>query len=67
MREIILSSTEGVSQPGKLIETNVHEEAIKDADILVTDTFGSMGQEEETAKRLKAFASYQIKNDLAKR
>ncbi|KIN01651.1 hypothetical protein OIDMADRAFT_102977 [Oidiodendron maius Zn] len=51
MREIILSSTEGVSQPGKLIETNVHEEAIKDADILVTDTFGSMGQEEETAKR----------------
>jgi ornithine carbamoyltransferase len=67
MREIILSSTEGVSQPGKLIETNVSKEVIKDADILVTDTFISMGQEEETAKWLKAFAGYQITNDLAKR
>lgn len=67
MREIILSSTEGVSQPGKLTETHVPEEAIKDADILVTDTWVSMGQEEESAKRLKAFAGYQITNDLAKR
>lgn len=67
MREIILSSAEGVSQPGKLTETNVPEEAIKDADILVTDTWISMGQEEESARRLKAFAGYQITNDLAKR
>jgi len=67
MRDIILSSTEGVSSPGKLSETNVPEEAIKNADILVTDTWVSMGQEEETAKRLKAFAGYQITNDLAKR
>jgi ornithine carbamoyltransferase len=67
MREIILSSAEGVVQPGKLTETNVPEEAIKDADILVTDTWVSMGQEEESARRLKAFAGYQITNDLAKR
>jgi ornithine carbamoyltransferase len=67
MRNIILSSTEGVSQPGKLTETVVPEEAIKNADILVTDTWVSMGQEEETAKRLKAFAGYQITNDLAER
>jgi ornithine carbamoyltransferase len=67
MREIILSSAEGVSRPGVLTETNVPEEAIKDADILVTDTWVSMGQEEEKAKRLKAFAGYQITNDLAKR
>ena len=67
MREIILSATEGVSQPGKLTETRVPEEAIKDADILVTDTWVSMGQEEESARRLKAFAGYQITNDLAKR
>jgi ornithine carbamoyltransferase len=67
MREIILSSAEGVAQPGKLTEINVPEEAIKDADILVTDTWVSMGQEEESARRLKAFAGYQITNDLAKR
>jgi ornithine carbamoyltransferase len=67
MREIILSSIEDVSQPGKLTETNVPEEAIKDADILVTDTWVSMGAESEAAKRIRAFAGYQITNDLAKR
>ncbi|RDW91484.1 ornithine carbamoyltransferase [Coleophoma crateriformis] len=67
MRDIITNSAAGVQSPGKLTETNVPEEAIKDADILVTDTWVSMGQEEESAKRLKAFAGYQITNDLAKR
>lgn len=67
MREIILSSTAGVSSPGKLTETHVPEEAIKDADILVTDTWVSMGQEEEKVKRIKAFEGYQITSELAKR
>jgi ornithine carbamoyltransferase len=67
MRQIILSAAEGVAKPGKLSETHVPEEAIKDADILVTDTWVSMGQEEESQKRLKAFAGYQITNELAKR
>jgi ornithine carbamoyltransferase len=67
MREIITLAASGVSSPGKLSETNAPEEAIKDADILVTDTWVSMGQEEESAKRLKAFAGYQITNELAKR
>ena len=67
MREIITSSASDVSSPGKLSETNIPEEAIKDADIIVTDTYVSMGQEEEAAKRLKAFAGYQITSDLAKR
>jgi ornithine carbamoyltransferase len=67
MLEIIQSSSQGVSSPGRLAQTSVPEEAIKDADILVTDTWVSMGQEEESAKRLKAFAGYQITNELAKR
>jgi ornithine carbamoyltransferase len=67
MKEIILGAAEGVDNPGKLTETNVPQEAIKDADILVTDTWVSMGQEEEMQKRLKAFEGYQISNDLAKR
>ncbi|EFY96838.1 ornithine carbamoyltransferase [Metarhizium robertsii] len=67
MRQLIISSAEGVSSPGKLSETMVPEEAIKGADVLVTDTWISMGQESEQQKRLKAFAGYQITNDLAKR
>lgn len=67
MRSIINSAAVDVASPGKLIETTTPEEAIKDADILVTDTWVSMGQEEEAAKRLKAFEGFQITSDLAKR
>lgn len=67
MKAVISSAANGVSSPGKLSETTIPEEAIKNADILVTDTWVSMGQEAETQKRLKAFAGYQITNDLAKR
>lgn len=67
MRSIINSAAEGVASPGKLTETSIPEEAIKDADILVTDTWVSMGQEEESARRLKAFSGFQITDKLAKR
>lgn len=67
MRKVILAAAEGVAKPGKLSETTVPEQAIKDADILVTDTWVSMGQEAEAKRRLQAFAGYQITNELAKR
>ncbi|ATY62200.1 ornithine carbamoyltransferase [Cordyceps militaris] len=67
MRAVIHAAAQGVAAPGKLTETTVPEEAIKDADVLVTDTWISMGQEAETKARLQAFAGYQITNDLAKR
>jgi len=67
MLELINSTSESVSSPGRLTQTNVPEEAIKNADILVTDTWISMGQEEESAKRIKDFAGYQITEELAKR
>lgn len=67
MRKIIQSAGEGVSTPGSLSETNVPEEAVKNADIIVTDTWVSMGQEEEKAKRMKAFEGFQVTADLAKR
>ncbi len=38
--------------------------AAKDADILVTDTWASMGQEAEHEARKKIFAPYQINKDL---
>lgn len=52
---------------GKLSETSTPEEAVKDADVIVTDTWISMGQEEETQKRLKAFEGYQITEKMAER
>jgi ornithine carbamoyltransferase len=67
MRNIIKAAAASTPQPGTLTETTVPEEAVKDADILVTDTWVSMGQEEETAKRLKAFSGYQITSEMAKR
>lgn len=62
MRDLIKSS----GSSSELIETTVPEEAVKDADILVTDTWVSMGQEAEAKKRLEAFAGYQITNAMAK-
>jgi ornithine carbamoyltransferase len=67
MRGVINHAAMTTPQAGKLFETTVPEEAIKNADILVTDTWVSMGQEEETAKRLKAFEGFQITSELAKR
>lgn len=66
MKQLILASKPEGS-PAQLTETAVPEEAIKNADILVTDTWISMGQEEESVRRLKAFAGYQITEELAKR
>jgi len=67
MRDVIAHAASTTPNAGKLFETNVPEEAIKGADILVTDTWVSMGQEEEKAKRLKAFEGFQITSELAKR
>jgi ornithine carbamoyltransferase len=39
-------------------------EAVKDAKVIYTDTWTSMGQEEETAKREKVFPPYQVNAQL---
>ena len=39
-------------------------EAVKDADIIATDTWASMGQEAEHDERKKIFAPYQVNNEL---
>jgi ornithine carbamoyltransferase len=44
----------------KLTETKDIAEAVKDADVIVADTWVSMGKEEEKAKRLKTFSPYQV-------
>ena len=42
------------------------KEAAKGADVLNTDVWASMGQEEEEEKRKKAFKGYQISKDILK-
>lgn len=39
-------------------------DAVKNADVIYTDTWTSMGQEEESAQREKAFAEYQVNHQL---
>ncbi|TPX15211.1 uncharacterized protein E0L32_004769 [Thyridium curvatum] len=67
MKKVINGAAVNVSKPGKLTETTEPTEAIKDADILVTDTWVSMGQEAEARKRMEAFKGFQITNELAER
>jgi ornithine carbamoyltransferase len=44
--------------------TDDPNEAIKGADLVVTDVWASMGQEQETAQRIKIFAPYQVNSSL---
>lgn len=45
---------------------NDPEEAVKEADVIVTDTWVSMGQEEEKAGRLRDFSGFQVTEELGK-
>ena len=51
---------------GQLFETNEPLEAVKNADVIVTDTWVSMGQEEEKQKRLDAFKGYQVTEEMGR-
>ena len=52
------------AETGEFLCTESVEEAAKDADILVTDVWASMGQESEIAERKKTFEGYQINSKL---
>ena len=49
----------------EMIVSNNPFEAVKDADILYTDVWASMGQESEQEKRLKAFEDFQVNSKIA--
>jgi ornithine carbamoyltransferase len=75
--EIAVSSPNGYEPNGQILEQarslggqpKVVEEpaqAAKDADVLVTDTWVSMGDEDQAAERLRVFGKYQISSWLMK-
>lgn len=51
----------------EIIITNDPKEAAADADVIYTDVWTSMGQEEENEIRLKAFAGYQVNEELVRK
>jgi ornithine carbamoyltransferase len=67
IRELIEQARSGVKSPGNITHTNSPTEAVKDADIIVTDTWVSMGQEAEKLKKMEAFRGFQVTNELAQK
>jgi ornithine carbamoyltransferase len=65
---LVISSPEGYDPSAQLLKDNSHctrivrdpVEAVTNADLVVTDVWASMGQEEEQALRVKCFTPYQV-------
>jgi ornithine carbamoyltransferase len=66
MNADILAKTEKLAAAAgaSVSTTTVAAEAVKDSHVVVTDTWVSMGQEDEYAKRVAEFDGYQVTNEL---
>ena len=64
-QQIVKAAKETAGQTGcKVMITNDPQAAMKDADVVYTDTWVSMGQEEEKQKRLHDFAGFGVTQQL---
>lgn len=60
-QEILASALEIAKESGaKIVMLNDPKEAIKGATVVTTDTWASMGQEDEKEERIKAFKGYMV-------
>lgn len=55
------------STGSRIVVTTNPEQAVEDADVVYTDVWVSMGQEDQRKARMKAFKSYQINSKLLAR
>jgi ornithine carbamoyltransferase len=66
--EVVSKAVEEGRKNGSTVEvTNDPQKAVRDADVVYTDVWTSMGQEAEQAERDKAFAGYQVNAELMRR
>lgn len=64
---IVKAAIEDAKATGaKVLITNDPKEAASDADAVYTDTWVSMGQEDQKEEKVKSFAPYQVNEDLMK-
>jgi len=64
---VLLEAREdGRNSGSRIIVTQDPVEAVTDAQVIITDVWASMGQEEEHEKRHRDFAGYQVNTDLTK-
>jgi ornithine carbamoyltransferase len=60
------AKAEGRKTGASVMVTNDPSRAVRNADVVYTDVWASMGQEAEHAKRIKAFRRYQVDGKLMK-
>jgi len=67
IKEVVdLSKKFAKKSNGSILITNNPKEAVKDANVIYTDVWASMGQESEHDKRLKSMFPYQINDEILK-
>jgi ornithine carbamoyltransferase len=67
LKEIVSQAIENAKYFGSKVEIfNDPVEAVKNADVVYTDVWASMGQEKEAEERRKKFASFQVNSELVK-
>ncbi len=66
-KEVVKKAAEQAAKFGSSVEvTNSVEKASKDADVIYTDVWASMGQEKEQQLRVKAFEGFQVNSKTIK-
>jgi len=60
------AKTNAKKSGAKLIFTQSPQEAVKNAHVIYTDTWVSMGQETESEKRLNDFKDFQVNQELTR-